>query len=152
MIIPLVMLAALSAPPLISLPDGFKAQCRSVSDAYVNLMEAPTKGGRLMQDVMPDSTSSIDITKDGGQFSVYTGGADVQMVAHNGPDFKIVVLKDQLGDLVLSVSTSTIGASTTIYHLRYRNHIGAMTVSRVSYYGFGPDETSLEDFRCTSSL
>jgi hypothetical protein len=148
-----MMLASLTAPPLMELPEGFKAQCKSVSEAGAYLLAAPAKDGRLLKDVVPDDSSRIDLLKIGGQFTVDTSGADLIVRAQNGPDWKVVVLKEQLGNLVLSVSTSTVGASTTIYHLRYQNHIGAMTVSRVSYYGTGDiDDTSLEDFHCTTTL
>jgi hypothetical protein len=149
----LMMLASLTTPPLMELPEGFKAQCNSVSEAYVYLLAAPTKDGRLLQAILPDRSGKIDLLKIGGQFTVDTSGADLSVRAQNGPDWKVVVLKEQPGNLVLSVSTSTIGASTTIYHLHYQNHIGAMTVSRVSYYGTGDiDDTSLEDFHCTTTL
>jgi hypothetical protein len=58
-----------------------------------------------------------------------------------------------MGSLVLSVSTATFGASTAIYHLRYQNHIGAMTVSTVSYYGtLDVDNTTLQYFHCATTL
>ncbi|MBB6186454.1 hypothetical protein [Rhodanobacter sp. MP7CTX1] len=153
MITTLMMLASLTTPPLMELPEGFKAQCKSVSEAYAYLLAAPTKDGRLLKDILPDGGSRIDLLKMGGQFTIDTTGADLIVRAQNGPNWKIVVLKEQLGNLVILVSTSTFGASTTIYHLRYQNHIGAMTVSRVSYYGTGDiDDTSLEDFHCTTTL
>jgi hypothetical protein len=149
----LMMLASLTAPPLMELPEGFKAQCKSVSEAYAYLPAAPTKDGRLLKDILPDGNSRIDLLKIGGQFRGDTSGADSSVSAENGPNWKVIVLEEQLGNLVISVSTSTIGASTTIYHLRYQNHFGAMTVSRVSCYGTGDiDDTSLEDFHCATTL
>jgi hypothetical protein len=149
----LMMLAGLTAPPLMALPEGFKAQCKSASEAQANLLAAPTKDSRLLQAVRPDDSVKIDLLKIGDQFTIETSGTDLIVSAKNGRDWKVDVLKEQLGDLVISVSTSTIGASTTIYHLRYRNHVGAMTVSRVSYYGTADiDDTSLQDFHCATTL
>jgi hypothetical protein len=89
----------------------------------------------------------------GGQYIVETSGADLIVSAQEGPDWRILVLKEQPGDLVISLSTSRYGASTAIYHLRYENHIGAMTVSTVSYYGIREIEnTTLQYFHCTSTL
>lgn len=152
MILPLILLFAITAPPLSTLPDGFEAHCRSVHDVDVEMRAAPSKDERLIGEVTPDNTQRVDILKRGGQFTVNSGGADAQIIARNSPNFKVVVLKEQLGNVVISVSTEAMGSWTEIYHLRYDNHIGAMTVSRLTYSGTSLDDTSLQDFRCSTSM
>jgi hypothetical protein len=149
----LMLLAGLTGSPLMGLPEGFRAQCKSDSYAEVHLLAAPGKDSRLLTGFDPDGNTTIDLRKMGGQYMVETSGADSSDSAQEGPDWKIVVLKEQPGNLVISLSTSRFGASTAIYHLRYQNHIGAMTVSTVSYYGtLEIENTTLAYFHCATTL
>ncbi len=152
MVFPLMMIVALAGSSVTSLPDGFNAQCKSDHEVEAYLPEAPTKDGRIMQDVTPDATQSVEITKSGGLFTVYSAGGDVQTIARDSPNFRVVVIKEGVGNLVISVTTTSMGSWTAIYHLQYQNHIGAMTMSRILYDGASLGVTALAVFHCSTSL
>ncbi|MGH8216915.1 MAG: hypothetical protein ACREPZ_14645 [Rhodanobacteraceae bacterium] len=125
-------------------PEGFVAHCSHGQEASVPV--TPDQQPHLRQ--QNDSAYRVDIRRQDGQFVVWSLGLDYQVGAANGKEWKLSVLKQKPGDLVLSVETSTYGASISVYHLRFEGAKGMLTITKTSYYGYGSDSSSLTSMTC----
>lgn len=141
----LPMIVAAVATGGTAYPEGFVAHCSHGQEASV--LVNPGLQPDLRQ--QNDRAYRVDIRRQDGQFIVWSLGPDYQVGAANGKEWKLAVLKQKPGDLVLSVETSTHGASLSVYHLRYKGAHGTLAITRTSYDGDGSDVSSLTAMTCT---
>ena len=125
--------------------EGFVAHCSHPQDTLVFV--APKGEPRLRQ--TNGGAYRVDIRRQDGRFIVWSLGLDYQVGAANGKEWKLSVLKQKPGDLVLSVETSTQGVSLSVYHLRYKGVRGMLTITQTSYSGYASDSSSLTAMTCT---
>jgi hypothetical protein len=155
---------AVAASTAAAYPEGFTAQCTDaketsvwlgagdVSRVTIHRFPGPhssvPSGPIAIPGYVPTRGGKVTLSYRNGRFSVELLGPDFDMVQADGSEFDLKILKAVPGDLVLSVQTSTWGASLTVYHLRYKGDTGALSIARTSYYGHGDDETSLIAMNC----
>lgn len=159
----LPIIVALAASSTSAYPEGFTAQCTNQKEAYVWLDSRDLLHPTIRRPTPPRPVASSDpiaipgyVPPQGGtvtisyrrhQFSVELRGPDLDVVQTNGREFDLKELRASPGDLVLSVQTSSWGASITVYHLRYKGHEGALSVAETAY-DHGNDRTSLAVMTC----
>jgi hypothetical protein len=145
-ILPMII-AILSVSGSTPYPEAFSAHCSHGEEVRADA--APGRSHQLQK--QKNGTSySVDIRREGGRFVVWSLGPDYQIGMANGGEWKLGVLRQQPGDLVMSLQTSTRGAYIAIYHLRYKGTSGVLTVARTNFYGSGPDDaSSLAVMTCT---
>lgn len=143
------IIVALAANATAQLPDGFVAHCRKgVETSAVFSDKDPAHPS--LNPFQPDDYN-VTLSYRNGHFTLDLSNADDIVLLtndRNNHDFSMAVLKAKPGDLALSVRTSSMGNSLTIYHLRYAGQEGALTISKTNYYGHGFDETSLSVLSC----
>jgi hypothetical protein len=126
----LPMLAALLAMNATTIyPDGFKASCTGGEEGSV-YFNADHPAPKLQASA---ASGSIDISRENGKFVVSARGPDLQLRISDGNEWKLQVLKQAPGDLVLSLSMSTMGVSISIYRLRFKGTTGLLSVSSTYY-------------------
>lgn len=145
----LALSAALALNPPAPYPDGFVALCIPEEESSTWVTPQFSHIRAPWQRLGTSTHMNVEIAHERGQFTVMTRGADLEIGASNGKDWTLDVLKQESGDLVLSLKALTMGASISIYHLRYQGAAGMLAVTRTDYYGPGAGEASLITMKCS---
>lgn len=145
----LALSTALAFSHAAAYPDGFVAHCIPEEESSVWVQPQFSDMHAPWQRLGEATHMSVEIARERGQFTVSTRGTDVQIVAGNGKDWTLDVLKQESGDLVLSLKALTMGASISIYHLRYQGAAGMLSLVQTEYHGPGVGEASLTTMKCS---
>jgi len=145
----LLLASALATAQPAAFPEGFTADCRGsheVGMSYANGYPPPHPVEARQ------SHSFIGIHYSGGHFVVTQSGYDlIQQIADGGNGWKLEVLQQRPGDLVLLARSSGMTVlNLYVYHLQFKGKTGAMMVSSASY-GAPPALASLTSLGCTIS-
>lgn len=141
----LALIAAAGLSQSVSYPDGFKAHCSPVEGTFVYVSprtapipppSGPTSG----------ETDLMEIVHQGGRFLVHTGGPDWDVFAADGGRWRLAVLKQKKGELVISLTDAD--RSINVYHLRYEGSNGSLTILQTSFRGDSIDNSSLATMTC----